>query len=510
MRYNCTGQLNNKMKKIFNLLFLVFLGINLVSAADAYKIDVKVNGFSEKEAYLGYHFGDKQYIKDTVSVSPDGSFVFKGEEALKGGVYLVILPPDNQYFQILIDKDEQFFQVETTVGNMNADVKIKGSDENQLFYSYMNFLGQLRPKAEGLSAKMNEAKEAGNTAQADKAQNDLKQLDVDVKQYQKDLFTNHPKSLTAAIIKASMEVEVPEFKGSKEESDRKRWRYYKAHWFDNFDMSDERMLRSPVLFKRIDHYLTKMTVQHPDSICNSVSTILELLKDNEEGFKYYLVRYLNEYAQSKIVGMDAVYVCIVEKYYATGRAPWTDEEQLKKITENAATLKPILIGKKAPDIQVQLLDIEGTIAAKDVEDDHKKFKTEGPITLHSLPNEWTVLFIWDPDCGHCKKSMPKIIEFYDTYKSKGVEIFALCSRVYKDLPACAEMIKEKGMINWINAVDPYLQSKFKTIYDVRSTPQIFILDDNKEIVSKRIGAEQLPEVLDQLIKIKAEKALKGE
>ena len=36
-------------------------------AKEGYKISVTVEGFAEKEAYLGYHFGDKQYIQDTVS-----------------------------------------------------------------------------------------------------------------------------------------------------------------------------------------------------------------------------------------------------------------------------------------------------------------------------------------------------------------------------------------------------------------------------------------------------------
>ena len=46
--------------------------------------------------------------------------------------------------------------------------------------------------------------------------------------------------------------------------------------------------------------------------------------------------------------MDAVYVYLVENYYATGQAAWTEEEQLKKIIDNATTLQPLLVGKIAP------------------------------------------------------------------------------------------------------------------------------------------------------------------
>ena len=35
------------------------------------------------------------------------------------------------------------------------------------------------------------------------------------------------------------------------------------------------------------------------------------------------------------MGMDAVFVHMVENYYITGQCDWIDEEQLKKITERA-------------------------------------------------------------------------------------------------------------------------------------------------------------------------------
>ena len=39
--------------------------------------------------------------------------------------------------------------------------------------------------------------------------------------------------------------------------------------------------------------------------------------------------------------------------------------------------------------------------------------------------------------------------------------------------------------------DLYHQTNFRKIYDVTSTPQVFVLDKNKEIIAKRIGVEQL-------------------
>ena len=61
-----------------------------------------------------------------------------------------------------------------------------------------------------------------------------------------------------------------------------------------------------------------MTVQHPDSVSIAVDRILSLVEPSKETYKFYLIHFLNEYAKSKFVGMDAVYVHLGEKYYCCG------------------------------------------------------------------------------------------------------------------------------------------------------------------------------------------------
>lgn len=61
---------------------------------------------------------------------------------------------------------------------------------------------------------------------------------------------------------------------------------------------------------------------------------------------------------------------------------------------------------------------------------------------------------------------------------------------------CRDGAKEKGLDKLkYNFVDPYLFSKYKTLYDVKATPQIFILDDTHEIIMKKIAGEQLLDVM---------------
>lgn len=474
------------MKKITFLGLLLAFSV-AVFANGGYSIKIKLNGYTEKQLFLGYHFGDKQYLKDTAEVNAQGYFVFEGSESLPGGVYLVVMPPDNQYFQILISDNEQNFTITANPKEPVKGTKIEGSPDNKLLYEYLNYLTDKRPLADTMRAQLERLKD--NPKEIERITKELEKLNDQVLAYQKDLVAKHPKTLTAAIIKANLPLDIPEYTGTEEEQQLQKWRYSLQHFFDNIDMADPRMLRTPFLFERINYYMEKLNVQHPDSLSKAVDFILKKVQPNEETFKYYLIHFLNTYAKSNIVGMDAVYVHLVDKYYASGKAPWTDSTQLKSIVENANELRPTLIGKQAPNIQ-----LEGR--------DGKKFN------IADVQADYTILFFWAYDCGFCKKATPVMKEFYDKFKDKGVKIIAVCRKFGKDVPECWKYADENGTSDWIHAVDPYNNAK---VYYVKTTPQIFILDKNKEIISKRIAPEQLEEVMNRIIEMKqkeSEKKLK--
>jgi len=155
---------------------------------------------------------------------------------------------------------------------------------------------------------------------------------------------------------------------------------------------------------------------------------------------------------------------------------------LEKLISQAETLRPILIGKTAPDLTL--------------------YKKSGEVVkISDIDAEYTVLFFWAPDCGHCKKAIPSIIDFYNAYKDRGVEILAICTKTGEDLLPCWEAIEERGMDIWMNVADQYLRSRYKMIYDVKTTPQIYILDKDKKIIVKKIAGEDLSPVMEEVINL---------
>ena len=468
------------MKRIFNFLLLCFLVSSL--GAQGYSIKVKLENYDKDTLHLGYYYGDKQYLTDT-AFSENGLFHFESDESLEAGMYMIVMPPSNDFFQLLINEGEQHLEITTNAKEPVPNFKINKSKDNTLYYGYLNFLDEKRLEREQLEKEKAEAGE--NEEEINKIQEQLDVLDKAVVAEQEEVIKNNPGTFTSNLLKSNRRIDVPEYEGSPEEIGQQRYLYYKNHYFDNIELNDPRLLRSQALFPRFEYYVDKLTPQIPDSINQSLDYLLKSVEGTEDTYRFFLVHFLNKYAASKFVGMDAVYVHLVENYYSKGKAPWVEEEQLNKMTKNANTLRPILIGKIAPDLKMRKED--------------KSF-----LSLHEVDSKYTVLFFWDPECGHCKKSIPKIVEFYETYKSKGVEIFSICTTLGDKAGDCWKTVKEKNMGQWINVNDPYLRSRFKQIYDVRTTPRIFILDEEKEILSKGIGAEQLGTMMDFLIKQETE------
>ena len=108
-----------------------------------------------------------------------------------------------------------------------------------------------------------------------------------------------------------------------------------------------------------------------------------------------------------------------------------------------------------------------------------------------------------------------MVKFAKDYKDKGVAVFAICTSLatrddagnltMKEVDKCWTTISEREMDVFFNTVDPYHRSRYKTVYDIKTTPQIYVLDKDKTILSKRLGAEQLPEVIDHIIQAQKEK-----
>ncbi|MBL0343197.1 MAG: redoxin domain-containing protein [Bacteroidetes bacterium] len=450
-------------------------------AQEGYNIKVKVNGVKDSLCYLANYFGDKQYLKDSCKADASGNFAFKGAEKLAGGIYLIVVP-GKKYFELIIDK-EQNFSVETVMDDFVANMKIKGSNENTIFYDYLHFIAIKSKEVEPLKIELESAKD--NKAKTDEIRSKIIAIDSAVVKYKNEFEQQHPEMLLTKVFRVTDEVKLPEkvLKADGTVDSLFMYQYYKQHFFDHIDLTDDRLLLTPVFHPKLEQYFKKLTLQMPDSINKEADHIISQLKPGSEMFKYVVWWITNSYETSNIMGMDAVFVHMAENYYTKEKAFWIDDTQLFKIQDRAKVLKPILIGAK-----VKNLTLKDSLGV--------------PKSLYDIKVQYTILYFWDPDCGHCQKVTPKLKDYYDKVKSKGVQVYAVCTEVEMD--KWKKYISEKKL-DWINVADAEIRNNFRHDFDISSTPQIFLLDENKCIVAKRIEVESLEEILTRKFD---EKALK--
>jgi hypothetical protein len=85
---------------------------------------------------------------------------------------------------------------------------------------------------------------------------------------------------------------------------------------------------------------------------------------------------------------------------------------------------------------------------------------------------------------------------YDSMTNKNVEIYAVYTQ--GDWEGWKKRIA-KDQFKFINVANAFGEDKFRAKYNIRTTPQIFILDENKNIRFKKIGAKDIPSTVQYLL-----------
>ena len=433
---------------------------------------------------LAYYFGGKQYAVDTAVVN-NGSFTFTGNENLKGGIYLIVMS-DNKYFDLIVS--EQHFSFTTDFDNLIGAMVFTNSIENPPFYNYLNFITKMQKEVTPLRQKIDLSKGDEKV----ELQKEIDKIDLEVKKYRKEFIKINDDKFFSKIVIATTEPIIP--KAPKGADKSFQFRYYKKHFWDNIDFSDERMLRTPIFFNKMDQFLEKLTAKHPDSINISADILIENSRANKDIFQYVVSYITSTYERSKIMGMDAVFVHMVEKYYITNQCEWVDSTQLVKISDRAQKIAPNLIGRKASEF----LDFYSRPFMKD---------TLGVFhTLEEIKADYTVLVFYGPTCGHCKKEIPKIKNDVDSLISIGYNIKTFAVATEFDLSEWKKFINDQKTGSWINVADinhddegnPVASSDWRDKYDIYSTPVVYLLDKEKKIIAKRITHQQIVEIISRL------------
>jgi thiol-disulfide isomerase/thioredoxin len=443
---------------------------------NGYEIDVTIKGLPDSTVYLAYHLGDKQYIKDTLKLNGSGHGVFNGREILPQGIYMIVLP-GRKYFELLISSD-QYFSLTCSFTDYFNTLKFSGSEQNSAFVDYQRRWILMQQHASSIGKRLQNNKQNPDSLKI--LGSIQKAYEESMKSYLKSVIRENEGTFLATLVKGLLPIDIPEFPApiGFSNPDSVKWvrnyNYNKNHFFDNIDLTDERLLRTPILYARLDAYFTNVLIQSPDTINKEIDKLLKKCSGNHKIFQFVAVYLFNHFRESEIMGQDAVMVKLADDIYLSGKADWVTKEFKDDLRKQIDLLRPNLIGKKAENIVMD--SFKGIF-----------------VSLYDVEKEFTILYFWEPDCGHCKEATPKLKTFYDKPKDYSLEVFAVCTT--SDKPKWTKYIEDNNL-TWINGWDPKRASHFDYYYNVQSTPTIYILDKNKKIIAKKLAVEEIGPFID--------------
>lgn len=420
------------------------------------QVDIKfeIKGLlKNSKVLLSWESGEYFHIVDSCWVQENGVLEFKRQDLFDQGMYSLRYTLSNNNSPILeafILDDDQVFTMKGTANEIVETSEFVGSNENTIFLEYQKKLMSLK-KLEGIE-KLNEKFKENYAAFKKK----------------------YSSSFTFKMLSFTERPEIP----STINNNIDRYHYYKNHYFDKIDPTFEPIAKSPFLHDFIVEYFDNLTEQTPDSIIKACDFFLSKFEANKAVFRYTLSYLLNKYSESRTICFDAIYVHLVQKYYALGKAQWMYEsnesqELLKQMIAYAKKLEYSLCGKTAYNF---------------------KFTNNSGsnIYLSDINSTYTVIIFWSIDKSETFLNEIDILNKKSDILTKfGVSTIEYCVTTDEQIKSTIlsrltfdQLIKTKN-------TDIKTIESIKDSYNLGVKPKIYVLDKDKKILLKGISAESL-------------------
>lgn len=433
------------MKKtfVFSLLFLALS--NLLSAqTNHYKVTLWIHQLEDSTVYVSSSYGEKEnIILDTLRLTSEGSFILEGD--YKSGL-VVVSRAKQKLFSFLLDKNPVFSIDMYPYGYF----EVKGCDENKYYLEY-----QKRNKEFRQLTSQYELDIKKYPAEKDSLTNLIQKAKTDFSKYQNHFFKSHPNNLMSVLMRSIQNPKPnPIFLENGKLIKGKELEYaydYRTRFWDNFEFSDQRIISTPYFYNKFKTYIDKITMQTADSVYKAMEDFINIA--NQKGgqlySQYIIDLYLEKLPLMPFSFNESLYVQIVENLINKGKTPWLSISDIERHNINIEAIKPFLPNNKFPNIN----------------------------NLHDIKSKYTIIHFHSATCESCKKNIENLIDFYNNQANK------------YDTKIISIEIGEGNDTNpfpWTNwQINPQIL-KQKYDIDIVRTPEIYILDKDKNILNKTV------------------------
>jgi peroxiredoxin len=227
--------------------------------------------------------------------------------------------------------------------------------------------------------------------------------------------------------------------------------------------------------------MVKMDSVRIDSMSNALEKPYnELINEHNNYLKGFIEKHPESFASLVAIQQLPAEQCIdiYTKLDETLLAKYPNSTYTKSFHAGLASQNKIAIGKQAPEITMNT--------------------PEGkPLSLSSLRGKIVLIDFWASWCAPCRAENPNVVKAYNTYKSKGFDVFSVS--LDKDLDKWKRAI-EKDNLSWSNHVSDFKDwnSPVVQLYKFNSIPSNVLIDKDGKIIAKDLRGEDLEKKLAEL------------
>ncbi len=446
---------------LFSLLFFILSD----SFSQGHKIKVILKDADDTTLTLACYYGEKIKPVEKAVIKKSGKYLFASGKKLPYGVCMVLNGNNEKLFEFISGED-QFFTISARANEPFKDLKVKGSKENKRFFKYLDLNKNVYKKI----LELNDKRKNGEDSVFFERQKDSL-LNI-LKEERENIEKKLPGSLLSELLKAGDLPELPDTIKNK----REEFEFYKRHYWDNFDLSDKRLLHTPLYDKKLGEYFDVFVPRQPDSVIKVIDVLIAKAGPDSEAVSHLVWYFTSKYRDYGYMGFDKVFVHMVDKYFSKYDMENVTPSILTVLKQRADRLRPVLTGKKAPNLI--MIDTSGN---------YKSFLT--------LKNDFVIILFWDYNCGVCKKEIQILKKELFNNNKFDVAVFAV--NVNSDLNKWKKELKNRGIREWINVNGTEsITGDFHQLYDVFKTPSLYLLNKDKIIIAKNIKPEKLMEFIN--------------
>jgi thiol-disulfide isomerase/thioredoxin len=461
-----------KRALILACTLLLTLAATAAKPKEGYRFDLKIDGNRDSLMLLGYYYAQNRMVFDTAYNDGKGGFFFKGDRELKPGLYY-FNNGKGRFVDFVVYHETPRFKFHTDERDWQRNMSVSGSRQNTLFFNFN------RSTEHYYDAVRDARDEMDSAAFLEFRRQQFLRVDT----LRLDFIARHPESMLARMMMASKDPLPP----PDSVTGNDRYFYIMHHFFDNMPLDDNFIIRTPrsVFYNRIDEYVDKrMQGLPPEFIIPLLDTLIDRSEPAPEVFKWLVLTLTERYLQSNIMVYDEVYVHLVQRYFATGKVTFLPPSTVDEQVTRASKWEHLLVGREAPELIL--------------------FDTTRRVwSLHHMPGRYTLLLFWSPTCGHCRTIIPEVYQVFDRVAdSLDMTAFAILSEPEEHtVEKWKTFLADHHMTNprWVNLNGGEANIDWREVYDVQTTPQIYLIDnDTHKFLAKKLSADLLELICKRL------------